>query len=104
MEGVDSILAAGKYPAKAHAAKVVAHLKNETPANIGGVIYLEGQKTRMQEDSDHETPFRYTLYSVSTSTSHCSLMISTDKDVTSSIYPAVLCRTVTWHTISMMII
>ena len=48
----------GKYPAKAHAAKVVNYLKSKVP-NVNGVIYLEGQKTRMIEDNDEEIPFRF---------------------------------------------
>jgi Xaa-Pro dipeptidase len=47
----------GKYPAKAHAKKVVDYLKSKD-ANTNGVLYLEGQKTRMLEDNDGEAPFR----------------------------------------------
>jgi hypothetical protein len=47
----------GKYPAKAHAERVAAYLKqNKKSAN--GLIYLEGQKTRMIEDNDEPVPFR----------------------------------------------
>jgi len=56
MDHVDSVLV-GKYPAKAHAAKVVAYLKSKHH-NADGVIYLEGQKTRMLEDNDEPQPFR----------------------------------------------
>ena len=56
MDDVDEILA-GKYPAKAHAAKVAAYLRNNHP-NADGIIYLEGQKTRMIEDNDEPQPFR----------------------------------------------
>ncbi len=56
MDEVDAVLAR-KYPAKAHAAKVAAHLKKERP-NATGVIYLEAQKTRMLEDNDEPQPFR----------------------------------------------
>ncbi|KAI9879450.1 MAG: hypothetical protein M1830_008497 [Pleopsidium flavum] len=52
---------AGKYPAKAHAAKVAAYLKNKHH-NVDGVIYLEGQKTRMLEDNDEPQPFRQRRY------------------------------------------
>lgn len=48
----------GKYPAKAHAAKVVAYLRLKE-SNVNGLIYLEGQKTRMIEDNDEAMPFRY---------------------------------------------
>ena len=49
---VDAILA-GKYPAKEHARAVAKYMKKTS-----GVIYLEGQKTRMIEDNDGEAHFR----------------------------------------------
>ena len=51
----------GKYPAKAHAAKVAAYLKSKDPS-ADGLIYLEGQKTRMIEDNDEPVPFRSVLH------------------------------------------
>lgn len=56
MTTIDAVLA-GKYPAKAHAKKVVQYLK-KTKADVSGVIYLEGQQTRMIEDNDEPVPFR----------------------------------------------
>lgn len=47
----------GKYPAKAHARKVVEYIRRTEP-NASGVLYLEGQKTRMIEDNDETMPFR----------------------------------------------
>ncbi|MCJ1237317.1 hypothetical protein MMC14_005302 [Varicellaria rhodocarpa] len=55
MDEAEKILK-GKYPAKAHAVKVVDYLKKKS--NVHGVIYLEGQKTHMFEDSDEAMPFR----------------------------------------------
>lgn len=46
MDSVESI-PAGKYPTKAHAAKVTAYIKNKKHGGADGVIYLESQKTRM---------------------------------------------------------
>ena len=57
MASVDAILA-GKYPAKSHAERVAAYIKLKQP-NVDGVVYLEGQKTRMIEDCDEAQPFRY---------------------------------------------
>lgn len=58
MDDVDKILA-GKYPAKAHAKNVVEYIKKKGAlTGSGGVLYLEGQKTRMNEDSDEAVPFR----------------------------------------------
>jgi Xaa-Pro dipeptidase len=60
----------GKYPAKAHARKVVEYIKKTQP-DATGVLYLEGQKTRMIEDNDEPMPFRYHLpNSPSPSTTH----------------------------------
>lgn len=56
MVSVDSILAS-KYPAKAHARRVVEYIKKSKP-DAQGVLYLEGQKTRMIEDNDEAQPFR----------------------------------------------
>ncbi|KAJ5088123.1 hypothetical protein N7456_011739 [Penicillium angulare] len=55
MSSVDAILAT-KYPAKAHARRVVEALQ----ARHGevGAIYLEAQKTRLIEDNDEPMPFR----------------------------------------------
>ncbi|KAI9679660.1 MAG: hypothetical protein M1829_001622 [Trizodia sp. TS-e1964] len=51
------IVLRGKYPAKAHAEKVAAYIKSRQP-DAHGVLYLEGQKTRMIEDNDEPQPFR----------------------------------------------
>jgi hypothetical protein len=53
----------GKYPAKSHAKKV-ADFIIKNGGDPKGVLYLEGQKTRMIEDNDEPCPFRLlpTLY------------------------------------------
>lgn len=56
----DSILK-GKYPAKAHAKRVVEYIKNKVP-NASGVIYLEARHTKLLEDNDSEEPFRQRRY------------------------------------------
>ena len=48
----------GKYPAKAHCAKVAAYLKERVKDDTPARIYLQGQKTRMIEDNDETQPFR----------------------------------------------
>ena len=57
MDQQDSILK-GKYPAKAHCAKVAAYLKETGKDDRPARIYLQGQKTRMIEDNDEPQPFR----------------------------------------------
>lgn len=51
----------GKYPAKAHCAKVTAYLKGTVKDDSPARIYLQGQKTRMIEDNDEPQPFRSAL-------------------------------------------
>ena len=46
-----------KYPAKAHARRVVEYIRKKSP-HATGTLYLEGQKTRMIEDNDEPMPFR----------------------------------------------
>ena len=55
-EKTDNILK-GKYPAKAHAKKVAGYLQSKD-ASADGVIFIEGQKSRLNEDADSEAPFR----------------------------------------------
>ncbi|KAI5309438.1 hypothetical protein KEM55_003233, partial [Ascosphaera atra] len=57
MSSANDKLLEGKYPAKAHARKVAAKLKEEGCGD-SGVIYLEGQKTHMVEDNDEAMHFR----------------------------------------------
>jgi len=60
-----SLTAAGKsakYPAKEHFVRVLEYIKSKSSSTGQGVIYLEGQKTRMNEDNDQEAPFRQRRY------------------------------------------
>lgn len=60
MDQQDPILQ-GKYPAKAHCAKVADYLRSKTKVSTNAAIYLEGQKTILIEDNDEPRPFRYLL-------------------------------------------
>ncbi|KAI5863316.1 peptidase M24, structural domain-containing protein [Durotheca rogersii] len=53
---VETILR-GKYPAKAHAKRVVEYIRSKIP-DATGVLYLEGRSDRLLEDSDEPIPFR----------------------------------------------
>ncbi|KMU85521.1 xaa-Pro dipeptidase [Coccidioides immitis H538.4] len=57
MDSAVTAVLAGKYPAKQHARRVAEALK-ASGHDGSGVIYLEGTKTRMAEDSDEAVPFR----------------------------------------------
>lgn len=46
-----------RYPAKAHAARVAEHL-----GATSGILFLEGQKTRLIEDNDEPVLFRQRRY------------------------------------------
>jgi Xaa-Pro dipeptidase len=47
----------GKYPAKAHAERVVRLMREKVP-EIDGVLYLESRMTKLQEDNDSPEHFR----------------------------------------------
>ncbi|KAM0428510.1 hypothetical protein ACHAPT_006870 [Fusarium lateritium] len=55
-EDLDRILS-GKYPAKSHALRVVELLRDKVP-NANGYLYVEGQMSKLLEDSDENEPFR----------------------------------------------
>jgi Xaa-Pro dipeptidase len=58
MADYEAVLRGSKYPAKAHARRVVEQLKKSN-GDVNGVLYLEAQKTRFLEDNDGEAHFRY---------------------------------------------
>lgn len=47
----------GKYPAKAHAERVVEYIRSKAP-DATGVLFLEGRSAHLLEDSDEPVPFR----------------------------------------------
>ncbi|KAI1202464.1 peptidase M24, structural domain-containing protein [Nemania serpens] len=53
---VDAVLK-GKYPAKAHAERVVEYIRTKVP-DATGLLFLEGRSARLLEDSDEPVPFR----------------------------------------------
>ncbi|KAI1406062.1 peptidase M24, structural domain-containing protein [Hypoxylon fuscum] len=53
---VEKVLS-GKYPAKAHAKRVVDYIRSKIP-DATGVLYLEGRADKLLEDSDEPVPFR----------------------------------------------
>jgi hypothetical protein len=96
MADVTAILAT-KYPAKAHARRVVEWMRKKKPG-VTGVLYLEGQKTRMIEDNDETQLFR------SCSSPTClnpALLINTTSDNvdSSTTLPAARCQMHILHTI-----
>lgn len=53
----------GKYPAKAHALRVVEYIRSKIP-DAKGVLYVESRMTKMIEDNDEPEPFRYSFPSL----------------------------------------
>ncbi|KXJ94893.1 xaa-Pro dipeptidase [Microdochium bolleyi] len=61
----DAILAGSKYPAKAHARRVVEYIRAKHPEALpsssgagSGIFYVEGRADALLEDSDEPVPFR----------------------------------------------
>ena len=95
MNQQDSVLN-GKYPAKAHCAKVAAYLKGTVKDDRPARIYLQGQTTRMIEDNDEPQPFRFE-YEIATAQVFADLYHS-DNVVIFSTSLAVICRTAIFFT------
>ena len=93
MKHQDNILE-GKYPAKAHCAKVAAYLEEKAGSDDPSRIYLQGQKTRMIEDNDEPQPFR-SISLKPIDRSEFLLISFLDSAVTSSTCQAAPCLTVT---------
>ncbi|TAQ87731.1 hypothetical protein B7494_g3965 [Chlorociboria aeruginascens] len=97
MASVESILK-GKYPAKAHARQVVEYIK-KTKSNPSGIIYLEGQKTRMIEDNDETVPFRqrrYFYYLTGCDLADCYFTYDISSDKSTLFIPPVDPESVIW--------
>ena len=64
----------GKYPAKAHAKKVVEYIKSKG-GDMTGTLYLEGQKTRMIEVRSYMLLYLTLFYATSLSAREVLLSI-----------------------------
>ncbi|KAF2763133.1 putative Xaa-Pro aminopeptidase [Pseudovirgaria hyperparasitica] len=88
----------GKYPAKAHAQKVATYIKSKG-GESNGVIYLEAQRTRMNEDNDQAAPFRqrrYFFYLTGCDLPDCHLTYDMATDKSTLFIPPVDPDEVTW--------
>ena len=65
----------GKYPAKAHAKRVVDYIRSKVP-DASGVLYLESRLSGLIEDSDEAEHFRYTM-PISSHPFHAAVYLST---------------------------
>ncbi|KAJ6263162.1 hypothetical protein Dda_1723 [Drechslerella dactyloides] len=87
-------LSKNKYPAKSHARAVAKYLSLTT-----GTIYLESQKSRLEEDKDQEAPFhqrRYFFYLSGCSLPNCYLTYDVAKDSLTLFIPPINPEEVMW--------
>ncbi|KFY17761.1 hypothetical protein V492_00429 [Pseudogymnoascus sp. VKM F-4246] len=94
---VDAVLA-GKYPAKAHARRVVDYIRKTKP-DATGILYLEGQKTRLEEDCDEATHFRqrrYFYYLSGCAVPDCQLTYDIESEKLTLFIPAIDPDSVIW--------
>ncbi|KAF3937737.1 hypothetical protein ABW19_dt0203498 [Dactylella cylindrospora] len=87
-------LSTHKYPAKAHARAVAKYL-----SLTSGTIYLESQKSRLEEDKDQEAPFhqrRYFYYLSGCALPNCYLTYDVAKDFLTLYIPPIDPEEVMW--------
>ncbi|EWC44474.1 putative Xaa-Pro aminopeptidase [Drechslerella stenobrocha 248] len=91
---VSEYISKNKYPAKAHARAVAKYLSLTT-----GLIYLESQKSRLEEDKDQEAPFhqrRYFFYLSGCALPNCYLTYDVAKDHLTLYIPPIDPEEVMW--------
>jgi Xaa-Pro dipeptidase len=94
---VDTVLK-GKYPAKAHAKRVVEYIRTQIP-DANGVIYLEGRSDALLEDSDEPVPFRQRrafMYLSGVDLPDCYLIYDISKEHLTLFIPPVDPESVIW--------
>ncbi|KAL8968552.1 MAG: hypothetical protein Q9183_002409 [Haloplaca sp. 2 TL-2023] len=104
MEAQDPILKE-KYPAKAHCAKVASYLQSNHGIPGSSVIYLEGQKDRLQEDNDEAQPFRQRrsfFYLSGCSLPDCHLIYEVSTSTLTLFIPALDPDSVIWSGLPLM--
>ncbi|KAI0480102.1 peptidase M24, structural domain-containing protein, partial [Xylariaceae sp. FL0804] len=95
---VDTILK-GKYPAKAHARRVVEYIQAKVPDATKGVLYLEATSDRLLEDSDEPVPFRQRrafMYLSGVDLPDCSLLYDMATHTSTLFIPPVDPESVIW--------
>ncbi|KAH9906406.1 peptidase M24, structural domain-containing protein [Xylariomycetidae sp. FL2044] len=88
----------GKYPAKAHAKKVVEYIQTKIP-DATGVLYLEGRADKLLEDSDEPVPFRQRrafMYLSGVDIADCSLIYDIATEQLTLFIPPVDPESVIW--------
>ncbi|KAI0006871.1 peptidase M24, structural domain-containing protein [Xylariaceae sp. FL0662B] len=88
----------GKYPAKAHAKRVVEYIHNNIP-DATGILYLEGRVDKLLEDSDEPVPFRQRrafMYLTGVNLPDCALIYDIATDHSTLFIPPIDPDSVIW--------
>jgi Xaa-Pro dipeptidase len=103
-EDYESVLK-GKYPAKAHAKRVVELIRKDAP-DASGVLYLEGRMTKLLEDNDSPEPFRqrrYFFYLTGCNLADCYFVYDIQTDRSTLFIPPIDPDDVIWSGLPMSI-
>ncbi|KAI0455456.1 peptidase M24, structural domain-containing protein [Xylaria acuta] len=88
----------GKYPAKAHAKRVVEYIRSKIP-DATGVLFLEGRTDHLLEDSDEPVPFRQRrpfMYLTGVDTAGCAFIYDIETSKSTLFIPPVDPESVIW--------
>ncbi|KAI2637569.1 peptidase M24, structural domain-containing protein [Xylaria nigripes] len=88
----------GKYPAKAHAKRVVEYMRSKVP-DATGVIFLEGRSSHLLEDSDEPVHFRQRrpfMYLTGVDMPDCSFIYDIETSRSTLFIPGVDPENVMW--------
>ncbi|KAI1828292.1 peptidase M24, structural domain-containing protein [Xylaria intraflava] len=88
----------GKYPAKAHAKRVVEYIRSKVP-DATGVIFLEGRGFSLLEDSDEPTHFRQRrpfMYLTGVDLADCALIYEIETARSTLFIPPIDPESVMW--------
>ncbi|KAI1739670.1 peptidase M24, structural domain-containing protein [Xylaria scruposa] len=88
----------GKYPAKAHAKRVVEYIRSKIP-DATGVLFLEGRTDHLLEDSDEPVPFRQRrpfMYLTGVDMADCAFIYDIETSKSTLFIPPVDPESVIW--------
>ncbi|KAI0527969.1 peptidase M24, structural domain-containing protein [Xylaria bambusicola] len=88
----------GKYPAKAHAKRVVEYIRSKVP-DATGALYLEGRSDHLLEDSDEPVPFRQRrpfMYLTGVDAADCAFIYDIETEKSTLFIPPIDPESVIW--------
>ncbi|KAI0802384.1 peptidase M24, structural domain-containing protein [Xylaria sp. FL0064] len=88
----------GKYPAKAHAKRVVEYIRSKVP-DATGALFLEGRSDQLLEDSDEPVPFRQRrpfMYLTGVDVADCAFIYDIETSKSTLFIPPVNPENVIW--------